>query len=98
LAQLNGVTPSVETNGCWHTSTSLEPNQPEALRGLVQFCLERRRVDEALDFALHNGRSVLSDAVDSAKLMAENLALDAIRREMPEENVISDRTRSGMIY
>jgi hypothetical protein len=65
-------------------STSLEPNQPEALRGLVQFCLERRRIDEAVDFALHNGRSVLSDAVDSAKLMAENLALDAIRRETPD--------------
>ena len=60
-------------------SSSFEPNNEEALRGLVQFCLERHKVQEALDFALHNGRSILSDAINPAKLVAEKLALDAVR-------------------
>jgi glycosyltransferase involved in cell wall biosynthesis len=61
-------------------SSSFEPNNQEALRGLVQFCIERHKVQEALDFALYNGRSILSDAIHPAKLLAEKLALDAVRR------------------
>jgi glycosyltransferase involved in cell wall biosynthesis len=61
-------------------STFLEPNHPDALRGVVQFCLERHKIDEAFDFAFHNGRHLLSDALASATLLAEDLALDAVHR------------------
>jgi glycosyltransferase involved in cell wall biosynthesis len=60
-------------------SSSYEPNNAEAFRGLIQFCIERHKIEEAFDFALHNGRSLLSDAIESAKLVAEKLALDAVR-------------------
>jgi glycosyltransferase involved in cell wall biosynthesis len=60
-------------------SSSFEPNNEDAFRGLVQFCLERHKTQEALDFALHNGPSILSEAISSAKLVAETLALDAVR-------------------
>ena len=61
-------------------SSVIEPNDAEAHRGLVQFFLERHKIQEAFDFALHNGRALLSDAIDSAKLVAETLALDAVRQ------------------
>lgn len=61
-------------------STSFEPNHPDALRGFIQFCVERHGVEEAFDFALHNRRSLLADLVGSAELVAENLALEAVHR------------------
>lgn len=60
-------------------SSSFEANSDEAIRGLVQFCLERQRVTEVFDFALHNNRWLLADAINSAKLASEAAALDAIR-------------------
>ncbi|HUD65111.1 MAG TPA: DUF6212 domain-containing protein [Candidatus Sulfotelmatobacter sp.] len=60
-------------------SSSFEPNSDDSLRGLVQFCLERQKVAEAFDFAFHNNRWLLADAIGSAKLAAEAAALDAVR-------------------
>jgi glycosyltransferase involved in cell wall biosynthesis len=60
--------------------SSGEPNDAAALRGFVQFCLERYKIQEAFDFALHNGPSFLSDAIGSATGIAEQLAFDAVRR------------------
>ncbi len=77
-------------------SSSIEPNSEDALRGLVQFCLERQKIDEALDFALYNGRSLLADAIGSAKQIAETVALDAVRRhtlELWHEVSLSDDVR-----
>jgi glycosyltransferase involved in cell wall biosynthesis len=60
-------------------SSSYEPNSEEALRGFLQFCIERRKVEEAIDYALHNKRSLLSDAIESVRAVAETLAVDAVR-------------------
>jgi glycosyltransferase involved in cell wall biosynthesis len=61
-------------------SSSYEPNSEESLRGFLQFCIERQKIEEALEFALYNGRSLLSDVVGLAKLKGEKIALDAVRR------------------
>jgi O-antigen biosynthesis protein len=60
-------------------SSSYEPNSEEALRGFLQFCIERRKVEEAIDYALYNKRSLLSDAIESVRAVAETLAVDAVR-------------------
>jgi O-antigen biosynthesis protein len=61
-------------------SSLWEPNSEEALRGFTQFCIECHKVEEALDFALYNDRSILSDVIDSSKMAAEPMALDSVRR------------------
>jgi glycosyltransferase involved in cell wall biosynthesis len=60
-------------------SSSWEPNSDEAIRGFVQFCVERKKIEEALDYALHNKRSLLSDLIGSAKSLADDISLDAVR-------------------
>jgi glycosyltransferase involved in cell wall biosynthesis len=62
-------------------SSYFEPNDAEALRDLVKFCLERHKIQEAFDFALYNGPGLLSDAIGSAKVVAEKLALDVVQRQ-----------------
>jgi glycosyltransferase involved in cell wall biosynthesis len=77
-------------------SSSFESNSEDALHGLVQFFLERREVDEAIDFALYNNRALLADAIGSAKLAAETVALDAVRRhtlDLWHEVVLTDDVR-----
>jgi LPS sulfotransferase NodH/glycosyltransferase involved in cell wall biosynthesis len=58
---------------------SLDPNSVEALRALVSYCLERRMVELAVDFALHNDVQFLSEAVLAATRANEAAALDLIR-------------------
>ena len=60
-------------------STGFEANSDEALRGFIQFCIERHRVQDALDFALYNRRALLSDAIGAANMLAESIALDEVR-------------------
>jgi glycosyltransferase involved in cell wall biosynthesis len=62
-------------------SSSFEPNGDDALRDIVQFCIERHKLQEAFDFAFHNGRFLLTDAIGSAKRIAESLALDSTRQQ-----------------
>jgi glycosyltransferase involved in cell wall biosynthesis len=61
-------------------SSSYDPNGDEALRGFVQFCIQRQKIEVAMEFALFNDRSLLSDVIGSAKIVGEALALDAVRR------------------
>lgn len=65
-----------------HVSSSFEPNSENGLRGFVQYCIERHKVQEALDFAFYNKRSLLTDIVESAKVVTETLALDTVRGHM----------------
>lgn len=77
-------------------SSSVEPNSEQALRGFAQFCVERQKFDEALDFALHNDRSLLADALDSAGTVAQALTLDTVRRHPLEawhEVVLTNEVR-----
>ena len=67
-------------------SSSFEPNRPEALRGFIQFCVARHKIEEAIDCALHKGRSLRADAIDSAKASAESIAIDTIRR--PAQDIV----------
>jgi glycosyltransferase involved in cell wall biosynthesis len=60
-------------------SNSLEPNSEDAMRGLVQFCIEQNRISEALDFALCNGWALLSNSIGLAQQAAEAVALDTVR-------------------
>ncbi len=65
-------------------ASSHEPNSWQAIRSLVQFCVERHRLEDAFDFARHNGISFMADVIESAKLVAENLALDEVRGQSQE--------------
>src|SRR4029077_5905858 len=71
------------------------------LRGIVQFCIERHMIHEAFDFALHNGRALLSDAIGSAKQVAEELAVDSIsghKLELLHEVPITDIVRERVNF
>lgn len=63
-----------------HVSTKLDPNHSDALRGVVQFFIERHRIEDAFDFAFHNGRSLLADAIGSATQVTEEIALNSVGR------------------
>jgi O-antigen biosynthesis protein len=60
-------------------SSSYDPNSEEALRGFLQFCIERRKVEEAIDYALYNNRSLLGDAIEAVRGVAETMSVDAVR-------------------
>ncbi len=81
--RLRGVLESVSGEAreiALRVSASFEPNSEDALRGFVQFCIERHKIQEAFDFAFYNSRPLLTDAIGSAKLSAETLTLDGLRR------------------
>lgn len=80
-------------------SSSFESNQDEALQGLVQYLVERHRVQEALDFAFYNGRQFLSTAIGSATRLAETLALDSVRGHTVDiwhEAILTDDVRANL--
>jgi glycosyltransferase involved in cell wall biosynthesis len=54
-------------------SSLFEPNQEEALQGVVEYLVERYRVQDALDFALYNGTPFLTAAIGSATRITETL-------------------------
>ncbi len=86
-------------------SSLYDPNSNDAFRGFIQFCIERRSIPEALEFALHNERSLLRDVVDEATGAAESKALDTIRQNALEvwhkidlSSDVRDRIRSVSVF
>ncbi len=57
---------------------SMDPNSRDARGIFVAYCSERRLPDLALDYAMHNGTSLLPDAVSAALKINE----DAARRRL----------------
>jgi len=58
---------------------TLDANSPEASRQFIQYCCERRQVELAIDFALHNDLPFLPDAVTAARRANEAAARDQVR-------------------
>ncbi len=58
---------------------SLEPSSQEACRLFAQYCCERRALDLALDFALHNDVTFLPETVTAMSRAGESDALNVIR-------------------
>lgn len=62
------------------TLVALDPNDVEASRLFVKYCCERRMVDLALDFSLHNALPFLPEAVTAIKSANESAAFALMRR------------------
>jgi glycosyltransferase involved in cell wall biosynthesis len=59
--------------------SSLDPTSEEASRLFMQYCCERRLIDLARDFALHNDLQFLPDLIAELNRASEEAAIDAIR-------------------
>jgi LPS sulfotransferase NodH/glycosyltransferase involved in cell wall biosynthesis len=58
---------------------ALEPNSADAARLFVQYCCERRMVELALDYALHNDVPYLPEVITEARRVNETSALELMR-------------------
>lgn len=86
-------------------SASYEPNSESAFKELALYLVERQKIDEALDFALCNGTSLLTEVAALSGQLAEANALDAVRRnplefycEIDLSRDIRDRICSAAIF
>ena len=59
--------------------SKLDPGAKETGRLFVEYCCERRVVDLALDFALHNDVAFLNETIDAARRATEEAVLDTVR-------------------
>jgi O-antigen biosynthesis protein len=79
LSKIHSIFEDTSRNLLFRMSSG-DVNGREALGEFRQFCLDRGRVDEALDFALYNDLPLLENTVHAVADVVERTSLDSVRR------------------